>query len=106
MQRLESPKWYPVQRRNQMRLIAFPLVGVATLAGVVALTAPAANQEGAPIFVTDIPPGYRDPGLPRREGPLPRRRDHSRSALSSRAVGRKQQSLWPSPVFRTRHPDE
>ena len=43
-----------------MRLIAFPLVGVATLAGVVAFTAPAANQEGAPIFVTDIPPGYRD----------------------------------------------
>jgi hypothetical protein len=43
-----------------MRLIAFPLVGVATLAGVGAFTAPAANQEGAPIFVTDIPPGYRD----------------------------------------------
>ena len=43
-----------------MRLIAFPLVGVATLAGVVAFTAPATNQEGAPIFVTDIPPGYRD----------------------------------------------
>jgi hypothetical protein len=38
----------------------FPLVGVATLAGVVALTAPAANQESAPIFVTDIRPGYRD----------------------------------------------
>ena len=30
------------------------------LAVVVAFTAPAANQEGAPIFVTDIPPGYRD----------------------------------------------
>jgi hypothetical protein len=43
-----------------MRLIAFPLVGVATLAGIVALTAPAANQEGAPVFVTDIPAGYRD----------------------------------------------
>jgi Cytochrome P460 len=43
-----------------MRLIAIPLVGVATLAGVVAFTAPATNQEGAPIFVTDIPPGYRD----------------------------------------------
>jgi hypothetical protein len=49
-----------IRRICQMRLIAFPLVGVATLAGVVALTAPAANQEGAPIFVTDIPPGYRD----------------------------------------------
>ena len=50
----------PVQRRNQMKLIAFPLVAVAALAGVVALTAPAVNQEGAPIFVTEIPPGYRD----------------------------------------------
>src|SRR6478609_8490565 len=43
-----------------MRLIAFPLVVVATLVGVVALTAPAANQEGAPTFVTSVPPGYRD----------------------------------------------
>ena len=43
-----------------MRLVAFPLVGVATLAGVVAFTPPATNQEGAPIFVTSIPPGYRD----------------------------------------------
>ena len=43
-----------------MRLIAFPLVGVAALAAVVAFMTPAANQEGAPIFVTDIPPGYRD----------------------------------------------
>jgi hypothetical protein len=43
-----------------MKLIAFPLIGVATLAGVVSLTAPAANQEGVPIFVTDIPAGYRD----------------------------------------------
>jgi hypothetical protein len=43
-----------------MRRVALPLVGVATLAGVVAFTPPAANQEGAPIFVTTIPPGYRD----------------------------------------------
>jgi Cytochrome P460 len=43
-----------------MKLIAFPLIGVATLAGVVSLAAPAANQEGVPIFVTDIPAGYRD----------------------------------------------
>jgi hypothetical protein len=43
-----------------MRLITFPLVGVATQAGVIAFTAPAANQEDAPIFVTDIPAGYRD----------------------------------------------
>jgi Cytochrome P460/Resolvase, N terminal domain len=43
-----------------MRPIALALLGVATLAGVVAYTAPAANQERAPIFVTDSPPGYRD----------------------------------------------
>jgi hypothetical protein len=43
-----------------MRLIAFPLLGVATLAGIAAFTLPAANQEGAPVFVTDIPAGYRD----------------------------------------------
>ena len=43
-----------------MKLIAFPLVGVAALAGIVALTAPAANQEGAATYVTSIPPGYRD----------------------------------------------
>jgi hypothetical protein len=43
-----------------MRQIALPLVGLATLAGVVAFTAPAANQESAPIYVTDIPSGYRD----------------------------------------------
>src|SRR6516162_7693587 len=30
----------------------------------------------------------------------------SGSALPSRAVGGKQQSLWPSPIFRTRHPNE
>src|SRR5215831_14176225 len=70
MQRLESPKWYPVQRRNQMRLIAFPLVTVATLAGVVAFTAPATNQEGAPIFVTDIPPAYREGKVPFPDGAI------------------------------------
>ena len=43
-----------------MKLIAFPLVGVAMLTGVVVFTVPAANQEGTPIFVTNIPPGYRD----------------------------------------------
>ena len=43
-----------------MKLIALPLVGVATLAGVVAFTAPVANQEGVSVFVTNIPPGYRD----------------------------------------------
>jgi len=43
-----------------MKPIAFLLAGVAALAGVFAFTAPAANQEGAPNFVTSIPPGYRD----------------------------------------------
>jgi hypothetical protein len=129
MQRLESSKWYPVQRRDQMKLIAFSLVGVATLAGVVAFTAPAVNQDGPPIFVTDIPAGYRDWRLisvAHEEGNfhsfsavlgndlaiqayrevVPRRRDHCRSALPSRAVGGKQQSLWSGPIFRTRYPNK
>jgi hypothetical protein len=46
-----------------MKRIAFLLVAVATMAGVVAVTAPAsrpADEEAAPIFVTQIPAGYRD----------------------------------------------
>jgi Cytochrome P460 len=46
-----------------MRRIAFLLLGVAILAGVVAFTACAsgrADGEAAPIFVSKIPPGYRD----------------------------------------------
>src|SRR4030095_15417057 len=46
-----------------MKRITFLLIAVATLAGGVAFTAPAsrhAAQESAPIFVTKIPPGYRD----------------------------------------------
>jgi Cytochrome P460 len=46
-----------------MKRIAFLLIAVATVAGVVAVTAPAsrrADQEAAPSFVTTIPPGYRD----------------------------------------------
>ena len=46
-----------------MKQIIFALFGVIALAGVVAFTAPAslhADQEAAPIFVTQIPPGYRD----------------------------------------------
>ena len=45
-----------------MKRLAFLLIVVATL-GVVAFTSPAsphAAQEAAPIFVTEIPPGYRD----------------------------------------------
>ena len=45
-----------------MKRSAF-LIAVATLAGAVAFTAPASlqvDQEGAPIYVRQIPPGYRD----------------------------------------------
>jgi hypothetical protein len=46
-----------------MRRIAFVLVALAALAGVVADMAPASGQadgEAAPIFGIRIPPGYRD----------------------------------------------
>ena len=46
-----------------MRRIALLLVAVVALAGVVAHMVPASGQadkEAAPIFVTKIPPGYRD----------------------------------------------
>jgi cytochrome P460 len=46
-----------------MKRITYFLLAVATMAGGVAFTAPPsrrAAQETAPIFVTKIPPGYRD----------------------------------------------
>jgi len=46
-----------------MKQTAYSLVTVAVLAGVVAVTVPAslhAAGEATPIFVTQIPPGYRD----------------------------------------------
>src|SRR4029450_3960741 len=46
-----------------MNQLTFLVVAVVALAGVVAYMPPAsgqAGQEAAPIFVTDIPPGYRD----------------------------------------------
>jgi hypothetical protein len=46
-----------------MKRIAYFLISVATVGIVVALTATASrhgDQEAAPIFVTEIPPGYRD----------------------------------------------
>jgi hypothetical protein len=46
-----------------MRQIAFLLVAVAMVAGIAAYMPPASGQthgEPAPIFVTKIPPGYRD----------------------------------------------
>ena len=49
-----------------MKRIAFVLVAIAMVAGVVAITVPAseqADQEPAPIFLTEIPQDYRDLGL-------------------------------------------
>jgi hypothetical protein len=49
--------------RINMRRITLLLVAVATLAGVVAYLVPAsghADDKASPIFVTEIPPGYRD----------------------------------------------
>jgi hypothetical protein len=43
-----------------MKRITCSRIGVATLAGFVAFTAPASEEKGAPIFVTQIPSGYRD----------------------------------------------
>ena len=46
-----------------MKRITLLLVAVVILAGIVAFTVPAslhAADSGAPIFVTTIPPGYRD----------------------------------------------
>jgi hypothetical protein len=46
-----------------MKRIFFLLVAIATMAGVVAFTAPAsgyADEEASPIYGVTIPPGYRD----------------------------------------------
>jgi hypothetical protein len=46
-----------------MKRIAFLLLAVATVAGVAAYRTRAsahANEDTAPIFLTDVPPGYRD----------------------------------------------
>ncbi|HLA10690.1 MAG TPA: hypothetical protein VJ023_08845 [Pyrinomonadaceae bacterium] len=110
-----------------MKQITFWLVAVATVAVAVAFTARASRhtvQDAAPIFVTQIPAGYRDWRLisvAHEEGDLndirailvndersrpiaqesfhSRRDDHRANSLASRPVGGKQQSLWPRPVF-------
>ncbi len=117
-----------------MRRIVFALVAVAALAGVVANMAPVSGQadgEAAPIFGVKIPPGYRDwrlisvarrrqsqrsarhsgqrrsdQGLPGREASVPGRHNHCPAGLELRSVGGKQQSLWPSPIFRGRAAQE
>ena len=103
-----------------MKRIAFLLIAVATVAGVVAFTAPAsghADQEAAPIFGVKIPPGYRDwrlisvaheegnlndlrailgndvAILPRREASVPGRHNHCPASLELHPIGGKQQSL-------------
>ena len=43
-----------------MKRITFLMVGCAMLAGLVTFTAPASDERGAPVFVTSVPPGYRD----------------------------------------------
>src|SRR5437879_8133408 len=51
------------RRRYRMTRIAFLLVVVATVAGIVTTMAPAsgrADDEAVPIFGIKIPPGYRD----------------------------------------------
>jgi len=59
-----------------MRQIAFVLIAVATVAGAVAYTASApghAAEGAAPVFVGQIPPGYRDwklVSVAREEGEL------------------------------------
>src|SRR5712692_5651964 len=62
---------------NAFGRITFFLLAVATLAAIAAFTAPAsghADEGDAPIFVTKIPPGYRDWKLisvAHEEGTLP-----------------------------------
>src|SRR6185295_12367480 len=53
----------PLERRNQMRRMVLLLVAVAMLAGVAIWIFPSsgrAAEEAGPVFVTTIPPGYRD----------------------------------------------
>ena len=52
-----------INQDHRLKRIAFLLLGVVALAGVVAGMTPASGQaegEAAPVFVDKIPPGYRD----------------------------------------------
>jgi Cytochrome P460 len=60
---LTDSRRHKSERSHFRKRIAFFLVAVAALAGVVAYMAPASGQadgEAAPIFGVKIPPGYRD----------------------------------------------
>jgi hypothetical protein len=112
-----------------MKRIAFLLIAVAAVVGLVAFTPPApghADGEAAPIFGVTIPPGYRDWKLisvaheagnnndirailgndtaikAGKEAAVPGRHNHCPPGLEIRSVRGKQQSLWPCPVFRCR----
>ena len=118
-----------------MKGITLLLVAVVILAGIVALTAPAslhADDSAAAIFVTKIPPGYRDWRLisvaheegnlnsfaavlgnnvaikAYREGKLPFPDGTIIAALHYGHVpsAENNKSLWPSPIFRRRPPHE
>ncbi len=120
---------------SPMKHFTFFLVAVATMAGLVTLIAAARGHAdaaaGAP-YITEIPQGYRDwkwissaheagklnslgavlgndvAFKAFREGklPYPDGTMHCCFALSLRAVGGKQQSLWPSAIFRSRSAHE
>ena len=114
-----------------MKRIAFLLVAVAAVAGVVAYIGPRIwtrrwrgcpdlrnqNSPRIPRLEVDLRgPRRRQPqrfachsgqrrsdqGLPGREASVPGRHNHCPASLELRPVGGKQQSLWPSPIFRCR----
>jgi len=104
-----------------MKQITVLLVAATTLAGVVAFTAITSRHSTAQeIFVTKIPPGYRDwkvisvaheegdlndirdQCISSRKAPVPGRHDYWPNRLELHPVGGKQQSLRPSPIFRGR----
>ena len=114
-----------------MKHFTFFFVAFATIAGFVAFSIPApghAEGASAPNFVTEIPHGYRDwqwissaheagnlnslgavlgndvaiKAFREGQASISGWHDHRRVALPSRPIGRKQQSLWPGPIFRSR----
>jgi hypothetical protein len=99
-----------------MKRIAFLLVAVATLAGIVAYVAHASGQpdgDSSPIYGVKIPAGYRDwKMIAVNQLLVPGKADQLRAqlALDSCPVGRQQQSPGRSiprrSIFRCRVPRE